>query len=324
MSNSRNRPTIGLALSGGSGRAIAHIGVLEVLHEYQIPVDIITACSSGTIVAGSYASGTMNALKNDWLTWDKKFMFELFEVDDSGRGLFSTDKIAEKFSQYLTCKKFEKAEPRLGFVTVDVLSGEPVVLALGDIIKAGQASCAVPGLFEPVEWGNKLLVDGGLVSLVPVEQARQMGAEVVIGVDIAASKHMYKKRYLRAWKGLNLIRKNFLYRLLSRLVTFFDRVYESSIKVIFYTQSDFYETDLVKDNLDFFAILGKALDIADRNHKEDSLPIAEVMLQPKVKHLGKMDFHSAKQMYLEGRRVALEAIPEIEKTLKNYHKSHDT
>lgn len=320
MTRLNDKPTIGLALSGGSGRAIAHIGVLEVFSEYKIPIDIITACSSGTMVAGSYVSGTMQVLKNDWLSWDKKFVLGLLEVDDTGRGLFSTDKIAEKFSKYLTCKKFENAAPRLGFVTVDVLSGQPVVLALGDIMKAGRASCAVPGLFEPVEWGNKLLVDGGLVSLVPIEQARELGADIVIGVDIAASKHMYKKSYLRAWKGLNMIRDNLLYRFFDRLVTFFDRVYESSIKVIFYTQSDFYETELMPNNLDFFAILGKALDIADKQNKQGGLPIADLMLQPKVKHLGKLDFTSAKQMYLEGRRVALEAIPQIENAINNFKK----
>ena len=72
------RPKIGLALSGGSGRAIAHIGVLEVLREYNIPIDVITACSSGTMVAGSFACGTLEELKQDWLKWNKGFILNFY------------------------------------------------------------------------------------------------------------------------------------------------------------------------------------------------------------------------------------------------------
>lgn len=320
-----DRPKIGLAFSGGSGRAIAHIGVLEVLKEYGIPIDVITACSSGVFVAASYACQTLEDLKRDWLSWDKAFILNFLEFSSSDRGLFSADKMTEWFKKYFNGHRFlEEVKPRLGFVSVDINTGAPLTLCLGDMAKAGRASCAVPGLFEPVEWGNKLLVDGGLVSLVPVQQARDLGSDIVIGVDIAATKHIYQKTYIQAWQGYRFVKRNPLFRWLSFFTSrLFDKIYKGSMKVILYNQSDFVKDDfeLIKNKADFFSIVGKALDIATEQHYKAKAPFCDIMLSPNVKHLGKMDFGNARKIYLEGRRVALEAIPEIEKIIKNYRPS---
>lgn len=315
-------PKIGLALSGGAGRAIAHIGVLEILREYQIPIDYITACSSGTVIAASYACGTLDELKNDWFKWDRQFILSLFELGDVGTAVFSTNKIFKHFEKYFKQKKFEDVTPRLGFVCTDITTGEPVVLALGDLVKAAQASCAVPGLFEPVPWGHKLLVDGGLFSLLPIAEAKGMGAEMVIAVDIAATRHVYKKRYINAWRGYNFLKKSSLFQLLGTAFSFFNRVYDSSVKMIFYSQSDFLEDKLLPDKPDLFSILDRALSIASEQHRRKTLPNCDILLTPKVKHLGKMDLEKAKIMYYEGRRVALESIPKIQKLLENFEK-HD-
>lgn len=321
--NESNRPTIGLALSGASGRAITHIGLLEVLREHNIPIDYITACSSGTLVAASYACGTMEQLKTDWLKFNKKFILSLMKVDTSGTGIFKTEKFTEWGIRYTLNKKFEDVTPRLGFVCADILTGEQILLTLGDILKAEQASCAVPGLFEPVQWGTRLLVDGGLFSIVPTTQAKEMGADIVIGVDISSTRYMFTTKYLRMRKGYNFLRKSMPVRIYLRLHELIDRLLTKSVDFIFYNQSDILdESNYPQPSL--FSIIGKALDIsvAQNEKKHGKLADYDYLICPNVKHLGKADFQSAHEMLEEGRRAALEAIPAIKKLIENFRKDN--
>ena len=315
-----DRPKIGLALSGGSGRAIAHIGVLEVLREHNIPIDYITACSSGAIIAASYACGTTDALKQDWLGLDKKFLFNLFPINTSGKGIFSMDKVIEFASKYIQGKKFEEVRPHLGIVCVDVLTAEPIVLAMGDIEKATAASCAVPALFPPVAWGNRLLVDGGLFSIVPTSQARDMGADIVIGVDIAATRYAFSQKFHRLRWGYNILRKSFPVRAYLALHNLFDRAFSRSMNFIFYNQSDFLEEEGLHEP-GLFGILGRAIDIATERKRDENNQIldCDYLISPRVKHLGKIDFQTGHTMLEEGRRAAAEAIPEIERVINNWN-----
>lgn len=316
----QDRPKIGLALSGGSGRAITHIGVLEVFRENNIPVDILTAASSGTIIAAAYAAGTMDELKADWMKLNKKFLLSLVGIDKTWKGMFQTEKAVSWLTKYMgSNKNFEDVKPALGFVCADIVSGQPILLSLGDIIKASQASCAVPGLFEPVEWGNKLLVDGGLFSIIPTSQAKDMGADIVIGVDIATTRYMFSRKFLRVRKGYNFVRNSMPVRLYAKLHGLIDRFFSKSIDLIFYNQSDILEqADFSKPGM--FTILGRALDIsmAQSEKREDLLVDCHVLISPKVKHLGKADFDNAQAMYEEGRRAALAAVPEIRRTMNDY------
>lgn len=315
---SSTRPKIGIALSGGSGRSIAHIGVLEVLREQNIPIDYITACSSATMVAASFACGTVEELKRDWLKVDAKFLLNLFKLDKSGKGILNIDKGADWFRKYTAGKKFEDVLPRLGFVCADITTGEPVLLALGDLVRAGQASCATPGLFEPVEWGNRLLVDGGLFSIVPGREAREMGADIVIGVDIAATRQVIRKRYLYVWRGYNFLRRSPIFRLIGSFFNLLNRVYESSMKVVFYNQSDFVEEEVLK-NPNFLTVLSRSMELVEQAHRQGLLDHScDIILSPNVKNYGKVDFASGKYFLEEGRRATLEALPEIQKLLREY------
>ena len=318
MTNSNKRPKIGLALSGASGRAIAHIGVVEVLREHNIPIDCITACSSGTIVAASYACATLDALKETLLQLNRQSLFHLLNLEKDGTGIFNLEKMEQDIKKYTLGKKFEDVKPMLSFVACDINTGEGVGLQWGDLARACRISCSMPALFSPVRWGNRVLVDGGVFSLVPVDQAREMGADIVIGVDIAATRYAFKKRYIHVWRGYNFIKKSFLFKLGKRIFSLFGRVYESSIDLIYYHQSDFIDEELAESRPDLFTVLGRAMQIASERHKKGELPVCDIMLAPDVKHLGKIEFQKSKQIYYEGRRVALEAIPQIEKLIKNF------
>ena len=317
----RERPKIGVALSGAAGRAITHIGVLEVLRENDIPIDYITACSSATIIASSFASGTMESLKKDWIMLNKKFLLSLLGIDKTGTGMFNSDKFTEWGAKYSLNKKFEDVYPRLGFVCADIITGEQVLLSLGDIPQAGQASCAVPGLFEPVRWGNKLLVDGGLFSIVPTTQAREMGADIVIGVDIASSRYIFDQKLMTMRKGYNFLRKSWPVKAYVKIHDLVDRAFSKSINFIYHNQSDLLEeSGFIQPGM--FAILGKALDISVEQSERNNgvLLDCDYLISPNVKHHGRTDFESAKNMLIEGRRAAMEAVPAIQKLIKSFQK----
>src|SRR3989344_1873893 len=197
------RPKIGLALSGASGRAIAHAGVLDVLTENNIPVDYIASCSSAAIIAAAYATGTLPELKHEIFTRLKqKDFLNLISPSDNSSGLFSLNPARERLSKYTKGLNIEHVRPHLAFATVDLNTGEEVPISMGDMLNGIVASCSVPGLFEPIKWGNKTLADGGLVNLVPAEMVKSMGADIVISVDIAATKYMFTEKSLKIFKNL--------------------------------------------------------------------------------------------------------------------------
>jgi len=176
------RPQIGLALGGGFARGIAHIGVLRVLEEHEIPVDFIAGTSVGALIAAAYAGGASTQ------EMERRGMETHFR--DFGRwtlsrmGMASNERLEDFFHKFTSVKRFEELRVPLSIVATDLMSGESVYFTSGDIGPALRASCAYPGLFLPVHYGNRILVDGFLTETVPAPAARRLGADVVIGVHL--------------------------------------------------------------------------------------------------------------------------------------------
>ena len=211
------RPKIGLALSGGGARGSAHVGVLRVLEELRIPVDYIAGTSMGSIIAGLYASGmTLDEIEHALKTMDWEHIFD----DDPPReelsfrrkrdddlylikakpgfkdgelkfpaGLIQGQKfdlaLRELTLPVARVKDFDRLAIPFRAVASDIGTGQPVVLASGDLAKAMRASMAVPGAFAPAQIDGRVLVDGGITNNLPVSVVRDMGADIVIAVDIS-------------------------------------------------------------------------------------------------------------------------------------------
>lgn len=177
-------PRIGLALGGGAARGFAHIGVIQVLEEAGIRPDLVVGTSAGSLVAALYASGKSGAE----LARLAQGMDESALTDWSfpSRGLIRGDALARYVREQTGGRTIEQMALPLGVVATDLDSGEPVLFQVGDAGIAVRASSAVPAVFQPVRIGAREYVDGGLVSPVPVRFARQMGAELVIAVDITS------------------------------------------------------------------------------------------------------------------------------------------
>lgn len=212
------RPRIALVLSGGGAKGAAHIGVLKVLEEKRIPVDMVVGTSMGAYVAGLYAMGLSAAeveqitLDTDWkrgyqdrvgrdeLSLRKKQQEELYALRtdigvhkgaiETPDGFFQGQAMASLLraatANLPVQKDFDDLPIPYRSVATDIESVTPVVLDHGSLAKAMQASMSIPGALKPVEWEGRILVDGGVVNNMPVDVAKMMGADIVIAVDISA------------------------------------------------------------------------------------------------------------------------------------------
>lgn len=174
---------IGLALGGGAVRGAAHIGVISVLEREGFRPDLIAGTSAGAIVGAAWAAGLSAAQMRDLMTglsWG--------DIADIAwrrpMSVFDTSPLRRFIDRALGSADFDELVTPFAAVACDILSGERVVLTKGSVAGAALASSAVPGLFPPVELGEMLLVDGGVVDNLPVDVARTMGADIVIAVDI--------------------------------------------------------------------------------------------------------------------------------------------
>ena len=176
---------LGLALGGGAARGFAHVGVIAVLEEAGLRPQLVVGTSAGSLVAALYASGKNSAqLQQTALNMEEVAITD-WMLPIIGRGMFRGDALARYVNEMLAGRLIENMVMPLGIVATDLGSGNAVLFQKGDTGTAVRASSAVPAVFVPVKINGREYVDGGLVSPVPVRFARQMGADVVIAVDIS-------------------------------------------------------------------------------------------------------------------------------------------
>lgn len=180
-------PVIGLALGGGAARGFAHVGVIQVLEEAGIRPDLLTGTSAGSLVAALYASGMSGARLEQVALAMEEAAFTDWTLPIFSRGVLRGDALARFVNTTLSGRLIDAMTIPLGVVATDLHSGQGVLFRRGDTGTAVRASSAVPAVFLPVRIGEREYVDGGLVSPVPVRYARQMGAELVIAVDISSA-----------------------------------------------------------------------------------------------------------------------------------------
>jgi len=209
-----NRPRIGLALSGGGAKGFAHIGIIKMLDSLHIPIDYIAGTSMGGIAGGLYAIGYRGidlerlANRSDWeeifTDVPPRVMLPFFQKKDQGRyqlefyfkglkpvppsGLIFGQKVLLLFTSltypFQKVDDFDRLPIPFRCIAVDLVTGNEVVINKGPLPKALRSTMAIPTVFSPVEWGDSLLVDGGLINNLPIDVVRDMGADVIIAVDV--------------------------------------------------------------------------------------------------------------------------------------------
>jgi NTE family protein len=180
-------PTIGLALGGGAARGFAHVGVIQILEEAGVRPDVVVGTSAGSLVAALYASGRSGRQLQEVADSMEEAAFTDWTLPIFSRGMLRGEALARYVNAQVSGKTIEQMPLPLGIVATDLNSGAGVLFQRGDTGTAVRASSAVPALFLPVKIGQQEYVDGGLVSPTPVRYVRQMGAELVIAVDISSA-----------------------------------------------------------------------------------------------------------------------------------------
>ena len=180
-------PKMGLVLGGGAARGFAHIGVIQALEEAGIRPQLVVGTSAGSLVAALYASGKTGAQLQQVAETMEEATFADWTLPIFSRGMLRGEALARYVSGQVNGRLIESMPLPLGIVATDLNSGQGVLFQRGDTATAVRASSAVPALFQPVKIAGREYVDGGLVSPVPVRYARQMGAELIIAVDISSA-----------------------------------------------------------------------------------------------------------------------------------------
>jgi predicted acylesterase/phospholipase RssA len=304
------RPTLGLALSGPGNRSSFYIGFLEILQEHEIPIDYIAACSGGSLIAAAFACGTLAQFKEKVLSLNKETLKTYFTRSKGKGGLFSMDLLEQEIRNFTKGLRFEEVRPLMGFVAVDIESGEKVLLCMGDIAKAARISCTVPGIFEPEKWGGKTLVDGGLLTIMPADILKGADIDVKIGINIRGTKHIFTEPQLTAKKILNFLKRLFF---VEELESFFDNIFRLD---------DGFGAE---QKPGFFQVLGKSLDVAIKANQQpdNGETILDLIISPDLPKMRSTEFsqEAVKYFYEQGRKSAEENVSKITALIKSKQKA---
>ncbi|WP_338469928.1 patatin-like phospholipase family protein [Niallia sp. XMNu-256] len=181
-----DRPKIGLALGSGGARGFAHLGIIKVLVENKIPIDYIAGSSMGSLVACFYASGLdLNRLYKLATSFKRKYYLDLTVPR---MGFVAGKRIKDLIRLFTKGKQLEELNIPVAVVATDLMKGEKIVFTEGPIAEAVRSSISIPGIFVPEKKDGRLLVDGGVIDRVPVSVVKEMGADLVIAVDVSRVK----------------------------------------------------------------------------------------------------------------------------------------
>lgn len=321
----KQRPKIGLALSGAAARSAFYIGFLEQMDAHGIPIDAIAAQSGATIIAATYACGTLEKFKKYLFSINKKDLLRLvLQKGENGGGFYSLDAIEEDWREKFTLgKKMEDVSPELIFVAADLERGEVVRLQMGDIAHNSRISSTIPGVFEPVYWGNRTLVDGGLISYIPADLVRESGADIVIGVSVRATKHMFYRSQLMLRDWYNTVKRAVVVRPARTLLQLANKLSENDDLPDY---DDIQELASEDNPPKVFSVLGRSIDLAVEASKRtrsmnDPNFGCDILLKQGVAGWGEgINVSKLESLYMEGVQAGKKYCPQIKAYIENYSK----
>ena len=295
-------PKIGLALGGGAARGWAHIGVLKALAEQGLTFDLIAGTSIGSIVGACLAAGRMVELEQFARSIDVGRMLRLTDLKFHGRGLFDGGPIVAEIARQLGIANIEDLDIPFAAVAVDMVTGEEVDFRQGPLMEAIRASISLPGIFSPVHRDNQILVDGGLANPLPVSVVRDMGADIVIAVDIMSD---YEGRAAAA--GLGDANREETDKQSNAIFDVWAKAVDDMKKSVF---TGYSGPNIIETLTASAGITMKSLTRA--NLKSDP---SDIVIVPKIGHITMLEFGRAEEMIVSGYAAGQDAIPAITKML---------
>lgn len=257
-------PVIALALGGGGAKGFAHIGVIKVLESHGIKPKIVTGTSAGSFVGSLYASGkSPYQLQHIALTFKES---DIRDLTLNRQGFIAGQKLQDFVNQHVANKPIEKFPIRFAAVATRLDNGRKADFIKGNAGQAVRASCSIPNVFVPATIGATQYVDGGLVSPIPVQTAKAMGADLVIAVDISARP-------------------------------------------------------TGNQPVNMWGLLDQTLNIMGQQSINQELAQANIVIQPKVGHIGTLDLKASNQTILEGEKAAQLQVKAIQQAITHFKKS---
>ncbi len=280
---SGKRGKIGLVLSGGGARGLAHLGVLGVLEEYEVPIDLITGASFGSIIAGYLASGYSSS---ELIEKMREFNSLTGKSKERLKKYLDQKKIEELFQQDLGDMNIENLRIPVSILAADITTGKMAVIETGPLAKAMVASSAFPGLFKPLLYRGHFYIDGGILNSMLLSIAHEKGADIIIYSDVSIFGIIYKKK---VW---NIFLKGALKFFPGKKYKPFQAHQKSTL----------------------IYLAPRILNIVKRHIKQcewyiKTLP--DIILQPDVKGIRPLDFYKIEVLVELGRQAALEKIQHI-------------
>lgn len=327
----REMPKIGLALGGGGARGLAHIGVLKALEEASIPIDMIAGASMGAMVGSCYAVERKAAiLEETVLGIDWRKMGRLIDpnVLSLGKGFIHGEKIKAFCRSIIGDIEFEDLVIPLAVVAADAETLEELIINQGPVVEGVRASISLPVILTPVKWGNRFLIDGGIVNPVPVDVVRNMGAEVVIAVNVIPSPSQKRQAKLARKKKvpeetpslrpksdrLVAVRKrlNSLVRENRERIEIADRVAELAKTTVYKGKG---KIDPRTPNI--FDVLMEAIEAMQYERIRLRIETADIVISPDVAGIGTFGFHRHREAIAQGYKAAKDMLPRIQETIRS-------
>lgn len=302
----RQHTRIGLALGSGSARGWSHIGILRALAEIGIEPDLVCGSSVGAIVGASYAAGNLDKLE-EWVTsLTRADVARFLDLNLSLNGFIDAPRLRSFFADYVCAEavRIEELGKTFATVSTDLENGREIWFTEGSVLDAVWASMSLPGLFPPIRNQGRWLVDGGLVNPVPVSVCRALGADKVIAVNLNGA----------------IVGRHFLHRIEDEAdQAAADGLLSMLRKTVKNYSSSLFGSNGTNDSAPglFDAIIGSINIVQDRiTRSRMAGDPPDIMLAPRLSHIGLMEFYRAREAIQEGRECVQRMLPEIRHQVK--------
>ncbi|MBT8074799.1 MAG: patatin [Xanthomonadales bacterium] len=311
LSTSKSRPRIGLVLGSGASRGWSHIGVIKALLKEGIEPDIVCGASVGAMIGASYLAGNLEKLEDWVLNSTRKDVLRFFNIKFSQAGFVDRDRMSRFLHNYVAGEdvQIDSLPKPYAAVATNLDNGRESWLRTGGLAESVRASMALPGLFPAVRLNERWLVDGGLVNPVPITTCHALGADIVIAVNLNSDivgKRSRKTETETEHEPPTEENEGMLSNLKQTA-----KEYSNSI---FANHDKQNETPRL-----FFAITNSINIVQDRiTRSRLAGDPADVMISPRLSHIGMLEFHMAAEAIKEGERCVNDALEQIGKAVSTF------
>ncbi|MCS7202444.1 MAG: patatin-like phospholipase family protein [Dictyoglomus sp.] len=299
---------IGLVLGSGGAKGLSHIGVLKILERENIKIDCISGSSIGAIIGGFYAKGySSKDLEDIALSISKKDIYEFIDFSPSLQGIIKGDKILNFLRNFLGDIEFSQLKVPFLAVAVDLITGEKIVFTKGKVISAIRGSISIPVIFQPYPFDNKLLIDGGVLSPLPVEELKEFQKpDIIIGINLQSPPN-WSPKGRNIFQEIPMEPKGF------------------SEKVIYkITQTEIFKEIQKRVNPLFnpslLEVLMQTINIMNWEIALRNIKLADIVINPRVENYRTFDFDKGKELIKIGESSAEKELPKIKELIKKKSK----